>query len=173
MSLRKVEVTVVTGVIGPMVYFTKTRYFRLQREDYAHALVGLDRCGVWPVGRDRSRVLWWTTIGWFWADSQLTLEDVELLVWDRQQKQQARLDRLRRIRIKKEDLAKARRNRVPPEVQEFVWQRDEGRCVYCGARENLHYDHVIPVAKGGGNDISNIQILCQDCNLRKSDSIGG
>ena len=31
-----------------------------------------------------------------------------------------------------------------------------------------HVDHVMPLAKGGRNDRSNIQLLCPRCNLRKA-----
>ena len=41
----------------------------------------------------------------------------------------------------------------------------------CGAEDELQFDHVIPVAKGGGNAIDNVQVLCADCNPQKSDSI--
>lgn len=41
----------------------------------------------------------------------------------------------------------------------------------CGADDDLQFDHVIPVAKGGGVAADNIQILCGDCNRQKSDSI--
>ncbi|MGW5524838.1 HNH endonuclease [Gordonia sp. NPDC003950] len=30
-----------------------------------------------------------------------------------------------------------------------------------------HFDHVVPLAHGGLNDITNIQLLCQSCNLTK------
>lgn len=52
-----------------------------------------------------------------------------------------------------------------------VWRRDEGRCVKCGSRYNLEYDHIIPVSKGGSNTSRNIELLCQDCNRKKSDKI--
>src|SRR5665213_1964704 len=63
------------------------------------------------------------------------------------------------------------RDAIPDDVKLLVWSRDGGACKRCGSREKLHFDHVIPVAKGGSNIADNIQILCETCNLRKSDKI--
>lgn len=41
------------------------------------------------------------------------------------------------------------------------------RCLCCGVVKPLTPDHVIPLSKGGSNDIANIQPLCLDCNRRK------
>jgi len=38
---------------------------------------------------------------------------------------------------------------IPTEVKIAVWKRDGGKCVKCGATENLHYDHDLPFSKGG------------------------
>jgi len=65
------------------------------------------------------------------------------------------------------------RRAIPRDVQRFVWQRDRGRCVQCGSNENLEFDHIIPVSKGGANTARNLQLLCEKCNRRKSDKIGG
>jgi 5-methylcytosine-specific restriction protein A len=41
------------------------------------------------------------------------------------------------------------------------------RCLSCGKGGKLSVDHVVPLAKGGTNDLSNIQPLCLRCNQRK------
>ena len=61
---------------------------------------------------------------------------------------------------------------ISQEVKDRVWNRDKGKCTECGSNENLEFDHIIPHAKGGANTYRNIQLLCQDCNRRKSDNIG-
>ena len=56
------------------------------------------------------------------------------------------------------------RQPIPDNVKMFVWQRDQGRCVICGSQENLEFDHIIPLAKGGSNTARNIQLLCEKHN---------
>jgi 5-methylcytosine-specific restriction endonuclease McrA len=56
---------------------------------------------------------------------------------------------------------------IPQDVKIAVALRDQGKCVQCGAAEDLHYDHKIPWSRGGTNTINNIQLLCGRCNRRK------
>ncbi len=60
---------------------------------------------------------------------------------------------------------------IPRTVRQRVWQRYSGKCADCGANDYLEFDHIIPVARGGGNAENNIQLLCRRCNLKKSDHI--
>lgn len=50
-------------------------------------------------------------------------------------------------------------------------QKYDNRCLSCGEQKPLTIDHIIPISKGGSNDISNIQPLCLSCNDRKSNKI--
>lgn len=63
------------------------------------------------------------------------------------------------------------RRRIPRDVRQRVWQKYGGRCAECDADTYLEFDHIIPVAKGGGNSDTNVQLLCRKCNLAKSDRI--
>lgn len=61
---------------------------------------------------------------------------------------------------------------IPSSVKLEVWRRDGGRCVMCGASDNLHFDHIIPYSKGGTSlRAENIQLLCARHNLAKRDRI--
>ena len=51
-----------------------------------------------------------------------------------------------------------------------VLKRAKYRCELCGAHETqvaLHVDHIMPRSKGGPDDLSNFQALCQTCNTNK------
>ncbi|MEH2078723.1 MAG: HNH endonuclease [Nostoc sp.] len=71
-------------------------------------------------------------------------------------------------------MSKTPRIRIPPEVKKYVFQRDQYQCRSCGktnVETNLSIDHIIPIARGGQNDISNLQTLCFTCNQQKTDNI--
>jgi 5-methylcytosine-specific restriction endonuclease McrA len=46
-------------------------------------------------------------------------------------------------------------------------------CVACGKRDQLEVDHIVPVSRGGDREkISNLQLLCRQCNSAKKDLAG-
>ncbi len=61
-----------------------------------------------------------------------------------------------------------KRPKIPEFVRHEVWRRDQGKCVACGSKEKLEFDHVIPYSRGGSGTARNIQLLCEACNRQKS-----
>lgn len=71
-----------------------------------------------------------------------------------------------------------KRVNIPSWVKRTVKFRDRGRCIDCGKDisglldteedNSVHFDHIISLKEGGINDVSNIQLMCRDCNLKKS-----
>jgi hypothetical protein len=105
--------------------------------------------------------------GLFHSDDQRRLL-VQEAVWKRE-KRFKKLESMAQI-----DIALQSRNSrepIPEKVREFVWRRDQGRCVQCGSNEKLEYDHIIPISEGGANTERNIQLLCELCNRQKGAKI--
>lgn len=42
-----------------------------------------------------------------------------------------------------------------------------GVCALCGEDKTPSIDHIIPISKGGSDDLSNLQVLCSSCNSKK------
>lgn len=65
---------------------------------------------------------------------------------------------------------------VPTFAKDAVYHRDQGECRCCKKAvdrsirpdEKERYDHIVPLAAGGANDITNLQLLCEGCNADKS-----
>jgi hypothetical protein len=69
-------------------------------------------------------------------------------------------------------VAPVRRRIIPTVVKLAVWKRDGGKCVLCGASDELHFDHDLPWSKGGTSVTeANVQLLCARHNLEKHDRI--
>jgi 5-methylcytosine-specific restriction endonuclease McrA len=64
---------------------------------------------------------------------------------------------------------------IPPEVRKKVFERNNYQCQSCHkidlTAQKLQVDHIIPKAKGGCDDLSNVQTLCAKCNRQKSDKL--
>ncbi|MBB5754934.1 HNH endonuclease [Prosthecomicrobium pneumaticum] len=57
--------------------------------------------------------------------------------------------------------------RTPAFTRFNVFLRDRFSCQYCGTREDLTFDHVIPRSLGGQTTWDNVVAACSPCNLRK------
>lgn len=91
-----------------------------------------------------------------------------LSAWERVQKRRTE-ENTRQAQIKRE------RSKVTSGLRYEVMRRDGYRCKICGSSQSdgvkLHVDHIVPVSKGGKTTMSNLQTLCDRCNLGKSDKL--
>lgn len=61
----------------------------------------------------------------------------------------------------------------PERVKKAVRARDRGMCSSCSInmtgelQADEEIDHIVPLSKGGTNDLCNLQLLCNDCNNKK------
>jgi len=67
---------------------------------------------------------------------------------------------------------------IPVEVERRVHKAARNRCGYCLSPQHLlmtplEIDHIIPTAKGGTDDESNLWLACSVCNRRESDKTTG
>jgi hypothetical protein len=79
--------------------------------------------------------------------------------------------------LRAEDEGRSRLVRAHPPgwAKRAVFFRDRGYCCACGRNlensrspiNNAHFDHIVPLAAGGMNDVTNLQLLCRSCNADK------
>jgi hypothetical protein len=101
-----------------------------------------------------------------------TSEEKKLLVMECCDKERQKFERLKaKFNSEASQEIERERTQIPEEVRIAVWRRDQGKCVRCGSRENLEYDHIVPVSKGGSNTVRNVELLCESCNRQKGNRI--
>ena len=60
--------------------------------------------------------------------------------------------------------------------QKAALTNEAGKCVYCGSKEELTVDHIIPrsfctILRISQNDKMNLQVLCEKCNKHKANNL--
>lgn len=71
----------------------------------------------------------------------------------------SRFKKLKASEIKMSDITRDDKNMI---------LKDEC-CIYCGSKEHLCFDHIIPRSKGGPDITSNLVLACRKCNSSKGD----
>lgn len=82
--------------------------------------------------------------------------------------------RLKKLFLSQNNIAKKRKTHITNSLRHEVFKRDKYKCCECGMGKNetsLHIDHVIPVSRGGSDELDNLQTLCEACNFSKSNRI--
>lgn len=73
---------------------------------------------------------------------------------------------------KAEDMQNCQRRNFSVSERSAVYTKTEGHCAICGKfvpYTEFTVDHIVPLAKGGNNDLSNLQCACGVCNRIKQD----
>jgi 5-methylcytosine-specific restriction endonuclease McrA len=95
----------------------------------------------------------------------------------RQRRREVYRQNIEHYRLKRRQeamLRQARKLAASVEVVDYraIWERDQGICYLCGGvigPSDVHYDHVVPLSKGGAHSMANIRATHSLCNLSKAD----
>jgi 5-methylcytosine-specific restriction endonuclease McrA len=78
-------------------------------------------------------------------------------------------------------IAKAKRY-IPFATKKNIYSKYNGHCCECGIKTqfflgnsggrnfeilNAHIDHIVPISRGGQNEIENLRLMCNKCNCSK------
>jgi len=114
-------------------------------------------CDYWSIEYDQSRMVNDGLVGTVWRKAvRLGLCDAASVI----EHQKTRNTR------------PSKRTKIPKKLRFEVFKRDLGKCQYCGRGAPdvvMHVDHKVPLAKGGTTTLDNLQLLCEEDNLAKSD----
>ena len=71
---------------------------------------------------------------------------------------------------KKKRIVKQKRNAITPLIKKKVASNQKWKCLMCHQLLDYTYeiDHILPVFKGGSNDLNNLQALCRNCHGKKT-----
>lgn len=63
---------------------------------------------------------------------------------------------------------------IEPHIKRGIWESQNEKCAYCGRRRQFKHmtvDHIIPLSKGGTDDVDNLQCTCKMCNRLKDNML--
>lgn len=80
------------------------------------------------------------------------------------------LDYLRLVQHRRRARKRGSAGVLSVDLKDKLFKLQKGKCPCCGLAlgRNYHLDHIMPLARGGLNTDSNIQLLRAVCNLRKN-----
>ena len=63
-------------------------------------------------------------------------------------------------------------------TREFVRNRSNGRCEYCGNPQQFftqlfHIEHIVAASHGGTDETDNLALACRRCNMHKGPNLSG
>jgi 5-methylcytosine-specific restriction endonuclease McrA len=116
----------------------------------------------------RDRDFWWYGDAFYWSTAgAYESEDVTAVLFKRHRQNERELEHAHAVLAASTSPAARKREPIPRDVKQAVWERDEGKCVECGSDFDIQFDHIIPFSMGGASTVENFQLLCARCNQAK------
>ncbi|WP_026363209.1 HNH endonuclease [Methylopila sp. M107] len=131
------------------------------------AAVSIEACPALVLNADYRPLSYYPLSLWSWQDAikAIFLDRVNVLShYDRQVHSPSFEMKLPSVVCLKTYVRPARH---PAFTRFNVFLRDRFSCQYCGTREDLTFDHVIPRSRGGLTTWDNVCAACSPCNLKK------
>jgi len=138
---------------------------------FRHQNVSPQACPALVLNADYRPLSYYPLSLWGWQDAikAVFLDRVNIVSeYDKTVKSPSFEIRLPSVVSLKEYVRPARQ---PAFTRFNVFLRDRFTCQYCGAHDELTFDHVIPRSKGGATTWENVVAACSPCNLRKGDRL--
>ena len=133
--------------------------------------VSPESCPALVLNADYRPLSYYPLSLWSWQDAikAVCLERVNIVSeYDRVIKSPSFTMRLPSVVSLKDYIRPARH---PAFTRFNVFLRDHFQCQYCGSKDGLTFDHVIPRSKGGRTTWENVVAACAPCNLRKANRL--
>lgn len=126
-----------------------------------------DQCPALVLNADYTPLSYYPLSLWGWqtAIKAVFLDRVAIVAeYDREIRSPSHAMKLPSVIALKQYVRPARH---PAFTRFNLFLRDRFACQYCGARDDLTFDHVVPRAYGGRTTWENVATACAPCNLRK------
>lgn len=163
------------GTLFPKYTFRVGKYHSSQsynKKQYEQFLEEQKTVPISLMNNQKTGQQYWAFQGEFYVESEnYTAREIQALIFERNKKKERRVNKAVSLMEQERENTHREREPIPDEVKIFVWNRDGGKCVKCGSKENLEFDHIIPFSLGGSNTARNLQLLCESCNRAKSNSL--
>lgn len=132
-----------------------------------------DACPALVLNADYRPLSYYPLSLWSWQDTikAVFLERVNIVAWyDRTVRSPGFVMRIPSV-VSLKTYVKPSRN--PAFTRFNVFLRDRFSCQYCGSRDDLTFDHVVPRSRGGLTTWENVVTACSPCNLGKGSRMPG
>ena len=129
--------------------------------------ISLEKCPALVLNADYRPLSYYPLSLWSWQDSikSVFLDRVSIVsYYDRQIRSPSFSMKLPSVIALKSYI----RTQSNPNFTRFnVFLRDKFSCQYCGCKNELTFDHLLPRSKGGKTDWDNVVTACSACNVKK------